>query len=84
MTEWNVLAVALCYPQNRCKMRQSLINNISQTMLPRQLGVRVKGGLEAAVHTTRRYFELNEDDHSKVAVKFKLIFPLSIVRTMSL
>ena len=29
----------------------------------------MKGGLEAAVHTTRRYFELNEDDHSKIAVK---------------
>ena len=47
----------------------SVINNISQTLLPRQLGVGVKGGLEAAVHTTRRYFELNKDDNSKIAVK---------------
>ena len=46
-----------------------MINNISQTLLPRQLGVGVKGGLEAAVHTTRRYFELNKDDNSKIAVK---------------
>ena len=31
---------------------QSIISSVSLAMLPRQLGVGVKGGLEAAVHTT--------------------------------
>ena len=64
---------------------QSIINSVSLGMLPRQLGVGVKGGLEAAVHTTRRFFESIQGDETKIAVKldFKNAFN-SIRRDMML
>ena len=48
---------------------QSIINRGSLGLLPRQLGVGVKGGIEAAVHTTRRFFESIQEDETKIVVK---------------
>ena len=48
---------------------QAVMNNISQKLLPRQLGVGVKGGLKAAIHSTRRFLSLNKDSSSRIAIK---------------
>ena len=47
----------------------SVLESVSRGLLPRQFGVGVKGGIEAAVHVTRRFFELHADDENVVTVK---------------
>ena len=52
----------------KCANRYAL-NDPNSDLSPRQVGVNVKGGLEAAVHAIRRYFEVTGDDQDRVAVK---------------
>jgi len=50
------------------------LNKLQALFHPRQVGVGVKGGAEAAVHATRRYIQLAEDDHIVVKLDFSNAF----------
>ena len=55
------------------------LSQLGDSLLPRQLGVGVSGGCEAAVHATRRFMAVMPDDWALVKIDFATLSTVCVV-----